>query len=136
MLRLTEPVWGSGKVFILDSGFCVLKAIVELQKKGIFAAALIKKHRYWPKFVPGDAIISHFVGMEIGESDALQGELDGIKFHLVAMKEPDYVMMFMTTYGTLGEVGDVKKWHYLENGVNHVKTFQYPEVVHNHYKIS
>ena len=36
------PVWGSGKVFILDSGFCVLKAIVELQKKGIFAAALIK----------------------------------------------------------------------------------------------
>ena len=61
-------------------------------------------------------------------------ELDGIKFHLVGMKEPDYVMMFMTTYGMLGEVGDVKKWHYLENGVKHVKTFQYPEVVHNHYK--
>ena len=43
LLRLTEPVWGSGKVFILDSGFCVLKAIVELQKKGIFAVAHIKK---------------------------------------------------------------------------------------------
>ena len=128
LLRLTEPVWGSGKVFILDSGFCVLKAIVELQKKGIFAAALIKKRRYWPKFVPGDAIISHFVGKEIGKSDALQGEMDGIRFHLVGMKEPDYVMMFMTTYGTLGEVGDVKKRHYLENGVKCVKTFQYPEV--------
>ena len=50
------------------------------------------------------------------------------------MKEPDYIMMFMTTYGTLGEVGNVKKQHYLENGVKHVKTFQYPEVVHNHYK--
>ena len=50
------------------------------------------------------------------------------------MKEPDYIMMFMTTYGTLGEVGDVKKWHYWENGVKRVKTFQYPEVVHNHYK--
>ena len=60
--------------------------------------------------------------------------MDGIKFYLVGMKEPDYIMMFMTTYGTLGEVGDVKKWHYLENGVKHVKTFQYPEVVHNHYK--
>ena len=60
--------------------------------------------------------------------------MDGIKFHLVGMKEPDYIMMFMITYGTLGEVGDVKKWHYLENGVKHVKTFQYPEVVHNHYK--
>ena len=134
LLRLTEPVWGSGKVFILDSGFCILKAIIELQKKGIFAVGLIKKCRYWPKLVPGDAIISHFVGKEIGESDALQGELDGIKFHLVGMKEADYVMMFITTYGTLGEVGDVKKRHYLENGVKRVKTFQYPEVVHNHYK--
>ena len=60
-------------------------------------------------------------------------ELNGIKFHVVGMKEPDYVMMFMTTYGMLGEVGDVKKQHYLENRVKHVKTFQYPEVVHNHY---
>ena len=84
--------------------------------------------------MPGDAIISHFIGKEIGELDGLQGELDGIKFHLVEMKEPDYVMMFMTTYGTLGEVGDVKKRHYLEKGVKCVKTFQYPEVVHNHYK--
>ena len=50
------------------------------------------------------------------------------------MKEPDYVTMFMTTYGTLGEVSHQKKQHYLENGVKHVKTFQYPEVVHNHYK--
>ena len=33
LLRLTEPGWGSGKLFILDSGFCVLKAIIELQKK-------------------------------------------------------------------------------------------------------
>ena len=31
-------------------------------------------------------------------------------------------------------MGNVKKWHYLENGVKRVKTFQYTEVVHNHYK--
>ena len=30
LLHLTEPVWGSGRVFVLDSGFCVLQAIVEL----------------------------------------------------------------------------------------------------------
>ena len=41
LLWLTEPVWWSGKVFILDSGFCILKAIIELQKRGIFAVALI-----------------------------------------------------------------------------------------------
>ena len=44
LLHLTEPVWGSGKIFILDSGFCVLKAIIELKKKGVFAAALIKNN--------------------------------------------------------------------------------------------
>ena len=30
LLWLTEPVWGSGKVFIFDSGFYILKAIIEL----------------------------------------------------------------------------------------------------------
>ena len=108
LLHLTKPVWGSGKIFVLDSGFCVLKAIIELKKKGVVAAALIKKQCYWPKYVPGDSIITHFQDKEIGASDALQGELDNVKFHIVGMKEPDYVMMIMTTYRTLGEFGEGK----------------------------
>ena len=47
LLRLTKPVWSTGNVFVLDSGFCVLKAIVELRNKGLFAASLIKKRWYW-----------------------------------------------------------------------------------------
>ena len=108
LLHLTEPVWGSGRVFVLDSGFCVLQAIVELRKKGLFAAALIKMCHYWPKYIPGDNIVAHFAEKVIGESDALQGMLDDVKFHVVAMKEPDYVMMFMTMYGTLAPVGEEK----------------------------
>ena len=99
----------------------------------MFAADLIKKRRCWPKYLPGDTIVAHFAEKGIGESDALQGMLDDVKFHVVAMKEPDYVMMFMTTYGTLAPVGDEKR-HYLVNGVKHVKTFRYMEVVHNHYQ--
>ena len=46
LLRLTKPVWSTGKVFVLDSGgFCVLQAIVEFKKRGLFVAALIKKCR-------------------------------------------------------------------------------------------
>ena len=45
---------------VLDSGFCVLKAIVDLQKVGVYSAALIKKRKYWPKGVPGEAMQSHF----------------------------------------------------------------------------
>ena len=33
---------------------------------------------YWPKYIPGDNIISHFTEKGIGESDALQGMLDQI----------------------------------------------------------
>ena len=33
LLQLTVPIWGGGKVLVLDSGFCVLKAIVELKKR-------------------------------------------------------------------------------------------------------
>ena len=82
-----------------------------MKKKGLFAAALIKKRFYWPKYIPGDAIITHFGDKEIGALDALQGELDNVRFSVVGMKEPDYVMMIMTTYGTLVEFGDEKR-HY------------------------
>ena len=70
--------------------------------------ALIKKHHYWPKYIPSNNIVGHFTGKGIGESDALQGMLDDVKFLVVAMKEPDYVMMITTTYGTLAPVGDEK----------------------------
>ena len=42
LLRLTKSIWGTGCMIVLDSGFCVLKALVELKKVGCFAAALIK----------------------------------------------------------------------------------------------
>jgi hypothetical protein len=38
-LYLTKPIsWGTAKVVVLDSGFCVLKGLIELKKKGVFAA--------------------------------------------------------------------------------------------------
>jgi Transposase IS4 len=30
LLRMTRSMWGSGKVVVLDSGFCVLKGLIEL----------------------------------------------------------------------------------------------------------
>ena len=46
LLWLLAPIFFKGFVVILDSGFCVLKGIIELCKKGVFASALIKKRRY------------------------------------------------------------------------------------------
>ena len=43
LLRITEDIQNSGRVIILDLGFCILRGIVELSKVGLFASALIKK---------------------------------------------------------------------------------------------
>ena len=96
LLRLTQPVHGTGKVFVLDSGLSVLQAFVELNKKGVFAHALIKRSRYWLKHVPGDDIIVHFKNEPIGKNDAIKGVLDEVPFYLFGMKEPDYTMQIMS----------------------------------------
>eukprot|EP00957_Ditylum_brightwellii_P112559 8580548-Ditylum_brightwellii.AAC.1 len=56
LLRLCQSIYSTGKVVILDSRFCILDAIINLRKMGVFASALIKNHRYWPKHIDGEAI--------------------------------------------------------------------------------
>ena len=43
LLQMLSPIYHKGFIVILDSGSCVLKGIIELGKKGVFASALIKK---------------------------------------------------------------------------------------------
>jgi hypothetical protein len=137
MLRMCQSIYHSGKLVILDSGFCVLKGIIELKKVGVFASALIKKRRYWPKDVDGDAIHDHFAAKDVGDVDAWPGELDGVRFHLFCMKEPDYVMSLMSTYGTTspkhGDTSEKKRYYKNARGEDVTKSFRYPEVVANHY---
>jgi len=87
----------------LDSGFCVLKAIIELKRNGLFGCALVKKRRYWPANVPGDAMDEHFAmdGVQVGDCDAITGTIDGIPYNLWGMKEPDYTMKMMVCGGSL-----------------------------------
>ena len=71
MLRCIRPIWNCAKVFIMDIGFYVTKGLVELRKKGIFGSAIIKKCRYWPANIKGDAIDAHFASKEVGNVDAV-----------------------------------------------------------------
>ena len=59
--------------------------------------------------------------------------MDGVPFHIHAMKEPDYIMMLMSTYGMTLRMGVTKRQHYTVEGVKKVVEFQFPEIVHNHY---
>lgn len=43
LLRMLQSYFHTARYIILDSGFCVLKALVKLRKNGLFGCALIKK---------------------------------------------------------------------------------------------
>ena len=135
LLRLCKTLYGTGRIVILDSGFCVLQGIIELRKKGVFAGALIKKRRYWPKHVPGDMIDEHFKDKEVGSTDSLKGRLDGIHYDIFCMKEPEYVMKIMSTYGGLlendGQKDSVRK--YKVDGEGKETTFKYTIPFSNHF---
>ena len=100
LLQILEPIFASGSVVVWDSGFCVLKGIIELKKRGLYASALIKKCCYWPKYIKGDDIKSQFDDKDVGNCDAWRGQMDEVDFHVYAMKEPNYVMSIMVTYRT------------------------------------
>ena len=105
----------------MDSGFCVTKGLVELQKKGLFGAALVKKRRYWPANIKGDDIYSRFSSKEVGNVDAVKQVEDGVAYHVFYIKEPDYIMKLMTTYETLEPMyrktrRKFKRWRYGDKG--------------------
>ena len=134
LLRLKKPLWNTAKLVILDSGLCILKGIFKLQKKGVFASALIKKRCYWPKCIKGDDVKAHFADREVSTVDAWPWQLDGVKFHVSCIKEPDYVMIFMTTYGPAELMGNARLHTYEIDGVKERKTIVYPEVVYNQFQ--
>ena len=53
IIRLCTPLFMTGKVVVLDSGYCVLLAVIALKKMGVFSSTLIKKRIYWPQYVKG-----------------------------------------------------------------------------------
>ena len=135
LLRLCKSIYGTGKIVVLDSGFCVLEALIQLRKQWGFAGALIKKRKYWPKHVPGEAIDDAMTGKNVGECDSLSGSIDDIKYDIFCMKEPDYVMKIMSTYGALIEPPDQRESirTYKKGGLSVTDTFKYKEPFANHF---
>jgi hypothetical protein len=136
LLRLTKNIWTTGKVVILDSGFCVLRGLIELFKKGVFGSALIKKRRFWPKDVPGEAIIEYFGDKPIGYTARRPGtSYDNVNFDIFALKEKEYTCMIMSTYGALN-VNHNQKLSYraADQPGQPPITFYYTEVFGNHFQ--
>ena len=71
ILQCKRPIWNCVEMVIMDSGFYVTKGLVDLREKRLFGVALIKKCRYWPANIKGDAIDAHFASKEVGNVDAV-----------------------------------------------------------------
>ena len=127
---MLQSYFHTARYIVLDSGFCVLKAIIKLQKNGLFGCVLIKKQRYWPAGVPGDGMqrFSDEEGVIVGDHHAIAGSMDGVVYNLWGMKEPGYMMRMMVTDGPLALYKTyketVRKW--MEGGLEVVCQFRYP----------
>ena len=86
---------------ILDSGFCVLEGIIELRKTGVYPGAVIIKKKILALNVPGNQIRLLFQSKMLGVTDALNGGIKPLSYDIFCMKEPDYPMKRMATYGEL-----------------------------------
>ena len=134
LLRVLEPMFAKGMVVILDSGFCVLRGIIELKKRGVYASALIKKCKYWPNHIKGVEIKAHFDGKDVGDCNSWKGMMEEVPFHVYAMKEPDYIMSLISTYGTNLRTGKETSCEWVDSGgVKKNGKFHYPEVLGNHF---
>ena len=108
MLLLNKAMHNTNKIVVLDSGFCILKALLDLKKVGVYTVAVIKKQQYWPKYVPRDNIDEKMKGCEIGKNKVITGKLDDEQYKFFMMEDPKCVMKMMITYRNL-EVSDKKE---------------------------
>ena len=118
LMRMLSTYFTTGRYVVLDSGFCVLRALIELKKVGLFACAVIKKRRFWPAMVLGDEMTEAFADANVGTLMAISGVLDGVKYFLWGLKEPSYMMKMMVTGGPLiaNETCKDQRWKFTDGG--------------------
>ena len=78
LLRTTNIYSATDRYVILDSGFCILKGLIQFGKI-FFACAVIKKRIYWPSMVQSKDMEDNFGEVEVGESYSIQGTVDDVK---------------------------------------------------------
>ncbi len=82
ILCMFQPIFHTSCSIVLDSIFFVLKGIVALKEKGVFAAALIKKLRYLPTLVPREHVLDYIWSKVVSSVHAISGNLNNIKYQI------------------------------------------------------
>lgn len=121
---MTKPLYGTGKVVVADSGFCVRDGVVACHNKGVYVQAYVKKRSHWPKGVPGDDIDDHLREAPLGSCQTLVQEVNGVRFLVHCCRDVDWVSKIMSTYGMLDKIQDHPTYRKVDGSW---KTFKYLE---------
>ena len=71
---------------------------------------------------------------EIGTTRSVSGVMNGLKYNIFCMKDVDYTMKLMTTYGSLTQNNIECKVAYRNDSSGNQKSFNYTECFANHFK--
>ena len=111
--------------------------LAKLASIRVYGSAVIKKRRYWPKCIDGAGTIdTHFDFKEISTTDSLPGTMDGVSFKIHCMKDEDYVMKLIATYGALKPIDDGRTQRSVtrRTGQRENVSFLYTEPFFNHFQ--
>ena len=129
---MNRALWSIGKAMITDSGFCVLRGILETRKRGIYGSVLIKKRHFWPRGVHGDGTNEYFSIKNINDVGCISGDWTETEFIFFFMQETDYNIMLVSTLSGL-TVPEVQKEEILMMNGEVVK-FKYIATIAYHYR--
>ena len=74
-----------------------------------------------------------FEDAPVGDSQIFPGKKNGVKFDLFCLKDPNYVMVLMSNYGSLYSHPNQKESVRTDDKGKLLKMFKYTEVIANHY---
>lgn len=92
----------------MDRGFCVVKAILDLDSHSVLSSYLTKKRRRQPSFIDRYNINEYMSSKPVGFTDSKIGILGIQVFKVISIKEPDYNLIIISTYSSLSRPVSVK----------------------------
>ena len=134
VVRMTRPIWGSGRAVIMDSGFGYVASMVQLKAKGLFATTVIKKKRFWPKYTKAIDAVNEMDGKEVGTMKVRIGSYisgEGQEsITLVALADSLFTSLMLTNWSTTRRGGRPK----VRRVGGELVTFEYGEVQNHYYQ--
>ena len=130
---MTESIWGSGRVVVMDCGLRYVPSVVQLKEKGLFSTTVIKKKAHWPKFTKANEAVDHMKGKDVCTIQVRNGVYKGGEgtspISLVALADSLHTALMLTNWSTTRRDGRNKK----RRVGGELVEFQYGEVMNWYY---